>query len=134
MIGDRLKKLRQQKKLTQTEFANKIGISRGTYAHYEINKRQPDYETLIKIASFFNVSTDFLLGVTDNPQRDETKEQKLKDFIEQPGVPYDETRYIPEEKLKPLRELLETVLTERIPQRKEEQKKKEKKDKKEVKK
>ena len=80
MIGDRLKKLRQQKKLTQTEFANKIGISRGTYAHYEINKRQPDYETLIKIASFFNVSTDFLLGVTDNPQRDETKEQKLKEW------------------------------------------------------
>lgn len=124
MIGDRLKKLRQQKKLTQTEFANKIGISRGTYAHYEINKRQPDYETLIKIASFFNVSTDFLLGVTDNPQRDETKEQKLKEFLEQPGVPYDETRYIPEEKLKPLRELLETVLAERIPQYKEEQRKK----------
>lgn len=124
MIGDRLKKLRQQKKLTQTEFANKIGISRGTYAHYEINKRQPDYETLIKIASFFNVSTDFLLGVTDNPSRDETKEQKLKEFLEQPGVPYDETRYIPEEKLKPLRELLETVLAERIPQYKEEQRKK----------
>ena len=114
MIGEKLKRLRQKKKLTQTEFANKIGISRGTYAHYEINKRQPDYQTLIKIADFFNVSTDFLLGVTDNPSRDETKEQKLKEFLEQPGVPYDENTYIPEEKLKALRELLESV-AEKLP-------------------
>ena len=114
MIGDKLKKLRQGKKLTQTEFADKIGISRGTYAHYEINKRQPDYQTLIKIARFYDVSTDYLLGVTNNPSRDENKEQKLKEFLEQPGVPYDENTYIPEEKLKALRELLESV-AEKLP-------------------
>lgn len=118
MIGDKLKKLRQGKKLTQTEFADKIGISRGTYAHYEINKRHPDYQTLIKIAKFFDVSTDYLLGVTDNPSRDENKEQKLKEFLEQPGVPYDENTYIPEEKLKALRELLESV-AEKLPDTKE---------------
>ena len=121
MIGDKLKKLRQGKKLTQTEFADKIGISRGTYAHYEINKRHPDYQTLIKIAKFFDVSTDYLLGVTDNPSRDENKEQKLKEFLEQPGVPYDENTYIPEEKLKALRELLESV-AEKLPDPEEREK------------
>ena len=121
MIGDKLKKLRQGKKLTQTEFADKIGISRGTYAHYEINKRHPDYQTLIKIAEFFDVSTDYLLGVTNNPSRDENKEQKLKEFLEQPGVPYDENTYIPEEKLKALRELLESV-AEKLPDSEEREK------------
>lgn len=67
MLGNRLKKLRLQKKLTQEELAEKLGITRGTYAHYEINKRQPDYETLQKLADFFNVSVDYLLGRTDDP-------------------------------------------------------------------
>ena len=124
MFGKRLATVRKKQNLSQYALADRLGFSRGQIANYEQGKRQPDYETLIKIADFFGVSTDYLLGVTDNPSRDETKEQKLKDFIEQPGVPYDETRYIPEEKLKPLRELLETVLAERIPQYKEEQRKK----------
>ncbi|AMA74192.1 MULTISPECIES: helix-turn-helix domain-containing protein [Aneurinibacillus] len=67
MLGDRLKKLRQQKNLTQEEIAKHLNISRGTYAHYEINKRQPDFATLQKFADFFNVSTDYLLGRIDDP-------------------------------------------------------------------
>lgn len=69
MLGDRFKKLRSEKKLTQEELAAKIGVTRGTYAHYEINKRQPDYETLIKIADFFEVSTDYLLKGEDFHQQ-----------------------------------------------------------------
>ncbi|MCY7585476.1 helix-turn-helix domain-containing protein [Bacillus safensis] len=61
MLGDRIRSLREKNNLTQEQMAKKIGISRGTYAHYEINKRRPDYETLIKIADLFNVSTDYLL-------------------------------------------------------------------------
>lgn len=125
MLRKRLIELRKKHKKTQKEMADLLGITRPAYTAYESGNRHPDYESLLKIAEFFDVSTDYLLGATDNPTRTE-KDQKLKDFLEQPGVPYDETRYIPEEKLKPLRELLETVLTERIPQRKEEQKKKDK--------
>ncbi|MCD5324743.1 helix-turn-helix domain-containing protein [Pontibacillus sp. HN14] len=62
MIGQKLKYLRQREKLTQGELAEKLNISRGTYAHYELGKRNPDYETLNKIANFYNVSTDFILG------------------------------------------------------------------------
>nr|WP_212116888.1 helix-turn-helix transcriptional regulator [Niallia circulans] len=65
MIGDRLRDLRSKMKLTQEELAEKIGVSRGTYAHYEINKRQPDYETLKKLATFFNVSLDYLITGED---------------------------------------------------------------------
>ncbi|RAS75210.1 helix-turn-helix domain-containing protein [Priestia endophytica] len=68
MLGKRLKELRSSRKLTQTEIAAKLGITRGTYAHYEIDKRQPDYETLKKIAKYYDVNTDYLLGLTDIPK------------------------------------------------------------------
>lgn len=65
LLGDVLRELRQKKDMTQEQLSEIFGISRGTYAHYEINKRQPDYETLAKLADFFNVTVDFLLGRTD---------------------------------------------------------------------
>ncbi|MYL50287.1 helix-turn-helix domain-containing protein [Halobacillus litoralis] len=65
MIGQRMKYLRQSKKMTQSELAEKLNITRGTYAHYEIEKRKPDYDTLQKIADFYDVSTDYLLGRTE---------------------------------------------------------------------
>lgn len=67
MLGDRLKRLRNQRGLSQEELSKRLHLSRGTYAHYEINKRQPDYVTLQKIADFYGVTTDHLLG------RDEEK-------------------------------------------------------------
>ncbi|MBN6187748.1 helix-turn-helix transcriptional regulator [Aneurinibacillus sp. BA2021] len=67
MFGIRLKELRQQRQLTQEETARRLNISRGTYAHYEIGKRQPDFATLQKLADFFDVSIDYLLGRIDEP-------------------------------------------------------------------
>jgi transcriptional regulator with XRE-family HTH domain len=61
MIGTRLRELRESRNLSQATFAAAIGVNRGTYAHYEIDKRRPDYETLIKIADYYNVTTDYLL-------------------------------------------------------------------------
>ncbi len=65
MLGDRLSAMRAKNRWTQQDVANKVGISRGTYAHYEINKREPDNATLIKLATLFEVSLDYLLGRTD---------------------------------------------------------------------
>jgi transcriptional regulator with XRE-family HTH domain len=62
MLGERLKELREGKELTQQEMADMLGISRGTYAHYEINRREPDDATKIRLADFFNVTLDYLLG------------------------------------------------------------------------
>lgn len=72
MIGERLKTLREEKKLTQQEVAEKLGISRGRYSQYELNSRLPDYDLLIKIADFFGVTVDYLVGFT------EKKDHRLK--------------------------------------------------------
>lgn len=68
MIGKKITKLRNKQGLTQQAVAEGIGVSRATYAHYEINRREPDNETLCKIAVFFDVSADYLLGLTDLPK------------------------------------------------------------------
>jgi len=58
--------LRKRNKLTQSELANKIGVTRSALSQYEIGTRNPDYEILQKMSIFFEVSTDYLLGNNDN--------------------------------------------------------------------
>lgn len=62
MIGDTLKRLRTKKGLTSEELCSKIGIKGGSYRNYERNDRKPDYDTLVKLADFYGVTTDYLLG------------------------------------------------------------------------
>ena len=59
------RKLRTSSNLTQSALAEKIGISRSTIGMYETGAREPDFETLEKIADYFNVDIDFLLGRTN---------------------------------------------------------------------
>ncbi|TGE39801.1 XRE family transcriptional regulator [Desulfosporosinus fructosivorans] len=66
MLGKRLLYLRNKRGLTQEELAKIFCMSRSTYAQYEVDRRKPDYDTLQKIADYFEVSTDFLLGRTDD--------------------------------------------------------------------
>jgi len=61
-IGSYLKELRKIAGLTQEAFANALGISRVNYTRYERNSARPDYETLIKIADFYDISLDELFG------------------------------------------------------------------------
>lgn len=65
MIGRRIKHLRKEMNLLQKDLAEKLNLTQQTISLYESEKRQPDYETLQKIADFFNVSVDYLLGRTD---------------------------------------------------------------------
>ncbi|WHH59118.1 helix-turn-helix transcriptional regulator [Petroclostridium sp. X23] len=66
-LGKRLAYMRKTKKLTQEDVAKIIGISRGSLAMYETDKREPDRDMLNKLADYFNVSTDYLLGRTSDP-------------------------------------------------------------------
>lgn len=66
MISERLKDLRKEFNVTQNKVANYIGVARATYTNYESGKKKPPYEQLIKLSKFFNVSTDYLLGITNN--------------------------------------------------------------------
>ena len=65
MIGDTLKRLRTKKGLTSEELCSKIGIKGGSYRNYERDDRKPDYDTLVKLADFYGVTTDYLLGRPD---------------------------------------------------------------------
>ncbi|NOU87817.1 helix-turn-helix domain-containing protein [Paenibacillus sp. LMG 31460] len=78
--GDRIALLREKRGLTQEELSTKIGISRAALSHYETNRREPDYETINKIANFFNVTVDYLLGRTDQPQT--VLDNDVREFVE----------------------------------------------------
>lgn len=81
MLGKRLVGLRKKAGLTQQELAEKLYISRDTYAQYEIDRRNPDYETLAAIARFHNVTVDYLLGLTHDPRPvDDIKKDKAPDL------------------------------------------------------
>lgn len=64
-LGDRLKKARSIKGLTQEDVARIIGVKSQTVSGYENNYRQPDADTLKRLADIYSVSTDYLLGRSD---------------------------------------------------------------------
>ena len=88
IVGIRLKELRKAVGVSQARFAIELGgVSQAVIARYETGDIFPSYPVLIKIADYFNVSTDYLLGRTDNPagklyEQTETKKEKIDDFIE----------------------------------------------------
>lgn len=65
----RLKELREERRLNQEGLALKLNVSQSTISAYEIGERTPDLETLIAIANFFNVSLDYLAGLSDLKQQ-----------------------------------------------------------------
>ena len=62
-IGQRLKLLRIQNKLTQRQVANRVGLAPSAISSYESGFRYPSYDTLIKLASMYHVTCDYLIGV-----------------------------------------------------------------------
>lgn len=77
---DRIKELRKAHGYKQIEFCKMLGISQATLSGYETGKYQPDNTMLVKIATLFNVSTDYLLGNTDipTPSRPEINDDDIK--------------------------------------------------------
>lgn len=61
-IGDRIKELREEKGITQSELGSILGISGKTISNYEKSDRQPSLELISKISDFFQVSTDYLIN------------------------------------------------------------------------
>jgi len=62
VLGEKMKELRIQLGLKQADLLKKLDISSGRYSQYETGIRNPSYELLIKIADFYGVTTDYLLG------------------------------------------------------------------------
>ena len=64
----RLKELRKSRNISQVRLAIELNISQNSISRYETCEREADYKTLIAMADFFNVSVDYLLERTDNPE------------------------------------------------------------------
>ncbi len=64
-FAERLKELRKEKNLSQTQLAKATGLSHTAIVYYETAKRIPNANAIIILAKFFNVTTDYLLGATE---------------------------------------------------------------------
>lgn len=73
LIGNRIAELRKEKGFSRVQFAQQIGIPFTTLRNYETGVREPGHSFIVQMAKEFNVSTDYLLGLTDNRIPDEIK-------------------------------------------------------------
>lgn len=93
-IGDRLRKIRKERKLTQKQIGDYLGMSESGYGYYEQGTRKPSNETIKKLAKKYNVSVAYLLCETDDPTPSDSdtynplheidqilKELKIKDIF-----------------------------------------------------
>lgn len=101
MIGERIKELRKSKKMSQSELGKFIGVSQTTVTAWENGRAEPSSSYVAKLATFFNVSTDYLLG------RDH-KEDDLKtaDLADDDTIFTFEGKPIPEQDLEYMKRLL----------------------------
>jgi transcriptional regulator with XRE-family HTH domain len=76
----RLRALREKMGISQTELAKRMGIVRPTYSNYEAGNREPDFDTIKRLADFFSVSIDYLL----ENDLDATKTDKAKNAVDNP--------------------------------------------------
>ncbi len=66
-FNENLKNARERKGISQKDVAEKIGVAKSTYSLYESGNREPNVQTIKKIADVLNVSADDLLGLSDEP-------------------------------------------------------------------
>ena len=104
IFGERLKKLRVNRSMTQDELGLIFSpeLSQSTIGTYERGMRQPSLENLVVISKYFNVSTDYLLGISDEEKTiNEFKEEnpkELKEFLNKNNVLFNGAELTEEEK------------------------------------
>ena len=80
-MGNRIRDLREDKDMRQSDLAEAVGIDQRTISNYETGKTNPDSEALIKLADFFGVSIDYLVGRTNYNASTNQERNKLIDKI-----------------------------------------------------
>ncbi|KHF27820.1 HTH-type transcriptional regulator ImmR [Anoxybacillus sp. BCO1] len=75
-FGKRLRILRKNRNLTQKDLADRFNVGESTIGMYERDEREPSFEFVKQLADFFNVTTDYLLGRTDDPNPPESKDNE----------------------------------------------------------
>lgn len=79
-FGEKLKDLRLEKKLTQKELAQILSITTPTLSHWECDYQEPSLKDLIQICAFFNVESDYLIGLSDNFENFTIRTEKPADL------------------------------------------------------
>lgn len=69
MVYRRIRDLREDHDLTQKEMARALSCSQQVYSNYELGQRDIPTDILIKLSNFYNVSTDYILGISDDPKK-----------------------------------------------------------------
>lgn len=112
-FGQRLKLLRIRRGWEVADIAEKVGIHRSTFAGYETQEKFPPIDKLSKISKCLNTSTDYLIGLTDDPTPVNTPKNVDQLFKETKGLHWNGIP-LTEETLKPLAELFNIVIKERF--------------------
>ena len=68
-LSERLIQLQAERNMLKKDIANAVGLSIMGYYRYENGDRQPTADVIIKLCNYFNVSADYLLGLSDEPER-----------------------------------------------------------------
>jgi len=68
-IAERLNELREQNQVKREELAQVLGVSIRSISHYESGNRRPDYDGLLALADYFDVSLDYLVGRSNDSER-----------------------------------------------------------------
>ncbi|WP_432401042.1 helix-turn-helix domain-containing protein [Wukongibacter sp. M2B1] len=87
-LGQRLKQLRKEKELTIREVAKLFSIGKSTLSDWENERRNPNYDMIKKLAEFYGVTVDYLLGITDEKNIYTSKSAEIPDELKEVGVEY----------------------------------------------
>lgn len=114
VIGDKIFELRKEKKLTQEKLGEKIGVGKQIISKYEKGTRMPSRETIEKLAGFFAVPVDYLLG---NSELQTKSSNNIKEIFESDELHWDGRKLSPDE-IESVKALLEIAIQRMLKQEK----------------
>lgn len=104
MFGDIFKELRLEKRLSQDKIAEELDVSQGLIAKWESHQSTPSPEMLDYIADYFNVSTDYLIGRTNDKRYFKKNDDSIKEF----DVLFDKYKTLSEDDKELIKNIIET--------------------------
>lgn len=115
-VGKRLRWLRKRSNKTQEQVAKDMNLKNAnSVSRYETGERRVEPDMLAKFARYYDTTTDFITGLTDDPsQEQEETDRNIKKLLEKGELHWDGVP-LTDEQLKPIRDLLEVVVKERLP-------------------